>query len=64
MVRVSAVVLVMVIIMLLAGCARLSGHSALLWQSLESETSMGPSDAWIDAHPTDDHMHCFPFYCH
>ena len=64
MVRLSAVVLGIVMLTVLAGCAASSGHPVLEWQHLQNEASSGPGDAWIDAHPTDDHMRCFPFYCH
>ena len=64
MVRVSAVLLGVLMLTVLAGCAASPGRPVLEWQHLQNETSSGPGDAWIDAHPTDDHMRCFPFYCH
>ena len=64
MVRVSAVLLGVLMLTVLAGCAVSPGRPVLEWQPLQNEASSGPGDAWIDAHPTDDHMRCFPFYCH
>ncbi len=64
MVRFSAVVLGIVMLTVLAGCAASPGHPVMEWQHLQSESSSGPGDAWIDAHPTDSDMRCFPFYCH
>jgi uncharacterized protein YcfL len=60
MVRLSLVL----VVLLLAGCASSPGHPVMAWQHLEHEASSGPGDAWIDAHPTDNHMRCFPFNCH
>ena len=64
MVRVSAVLLGVLILTVLAGCAVSPGHPVLEWQHLQNEASSGPGDAWIDSHPTTVHMRCFPFYCH
>ena len=55
--------LLALVVLLLAGCASTPGRPVMEWQHLQSETSSGPGDAWIDAHPTDNRMRCFPFYC-
>ena len=48
MVRVSAVVLGIVMLTVLVGCAVSPGHPVLEWQHLQNEASSGPGDAWID----------------
>ena len=59
MVRLSVLLLVLV----LSGCAGSGGPHEVLWQRLDHQSDQGPGDHWIDTHTTTRHMRCFPFYC-
>ena len=59
MVRLSVLLLVLV----LSGCAASSAPHEALWQRLDHDTDHGPGDHWLDTHTTTRHMRCFPFYC-
>ena len=59
MVRLSVLLLVLV----LSGCAASSAPHDALWQRLDRQTDSGPTGTWFASHTTTRHMRCFPFYC-
>ena len=60
MVRLSVVLLVL----MLSGCAGPSAYRLDSWDSLDHEASQQPGGSWFADHDAMQHMRCFPAYCH